>query len=175
MLISTSSQELQLSEFLFLSWPELAVLISVAASAYSWIIMRKLVHHKNYSPVMVNGITMSIGGMGALLTAIYAEGPLTIADPPHFFGWLGLVILISNIICHNMYGYLLKKYTATFLSFAGFLSPLFTALYGWAFLQEEITPAFFISTVIVFIGLLLFYQDELLQQQSTLQHALEED
>jgi drug/metabolite transporter (DMT)-like permease len=60
-----------------------------------------------------------------------------------------------------MYASLLKKYTATFMSFAGFIAPLFTALYGWAFLGEIITWHFYASSAIVFVGLFLFYKDEL--------------
>ena len=64
-----------------------------------------------------------------------------------------------------LYGYLLKSYTTTFLSFAGFLSPLFGALYGWVFLSEKISWHFYLSCAIVFAGLYLFYQDELTQRK----------
>ena len=60
---------------------------------------------------------------------------------------------------------LLKKYSATFMSFTSFLSPLFAALYGWAFFQEIISWHFYVSAVIVFTGLYIFYQDELRKQK----------
>jgi drug/metabolite transporter (DMT)-like permease len=60
-----------------------------------------------------------------------------------------------------LYGYLLKKYTATFLAFAGFLGPLFSAFYGWLFLSEVITWHFYLSAVLVFAGLYMFYKHEL--------------
>ena len=83
------------------------------------------------------------------------------ANIPDFLLNLIAVVLISNIVCYNLYGYLLKKYTATFVSFAGFMGPLFTALYGWILLGETVTWHFYASSIIVFIGLYFFYQEEL--------------
>jgi drug/metabolite transporter (DMT)-like permease len=174
-LLSTSNLEQQVGEFSFLSWPELAVILSVATHTYSWIIMRKLVKEKSYSPMMVNGLSMTCGGILALITSLFIDGfaPITPGHIGYFFGILGMIILLSNIICYNLYGWLLKRYTATFLSFSGFLSPIFTALYGWIILGEVVTWHFYISCIIVFVGLYLFYQEEL--QESTALHIGEVD
>lgn len=161
LLITSSATERFIGEILFLSWPELAVLAAVASHSYSWIVMRKLIRDKSYAPAMVNGITMLSGGILALITSFIFEEPQTMADPGLFLSWLALVILISNIVCHNLYAHLLRKYTATFLAFAGFLGPLFSAFYSWLFLSEKITWHFFASSIIVFIGLFMFYKHEL--------------
>ncbi len=163
-LITTSSSELCLGEFAYISWPELAVILGVASHSYSWIVMRKLVKEKSYSPMMINGISMTCGGLMGLITSFAVENRPPIADPLYFWGFLGLIILTSNIICHNLYGFLLRRYTATFISFAGFLGPIFTAIYGYLLLNETITWHYFVSGTIVFIGLWLFYQDELGKQ-----------
>jgi drug/metabolite transporter (DMT)-like permease len=65
------------------------------------------------------------------------------------------------LICYNLYGYLLRRFSATFMSFAGLTTPLFTALFGWIFLGEVASPAFYLSFSILSVGLLLFYQEEL--------------
>ena len=109
---------------------------------------------------MINGLTMTFGGFLALITSFFVEKNICITNSAAFAGYLALVILISNIICHNLYGYLLRRYTATFLSFAGFLTPLFAAFYGWLFLHETITAEYYLSAVIVFIGLFVFYYEE---------------
>lgn len=174
-LLSTSSPEQAIGEISFLSWPEIAVILSVATHTYSWIIMRKLVKEKSYSPMMVNGVSMTFGGLLALLTSFIIDGfaPIKAGYVGYFFGILGLIILLSNIICYNLYGWLLKRYTATFLSFAGFLSPLFTALYAWVLMSEVVTWHFYASCIIVFIGLYLFYQEEL--NEATIDHTGEVD
>lgn len=161
MLLTSSPGEAQVGEFAFISWPELALLVSVAINTYSWIIVRKLIRDKSYSPMMVNGIGMTAGGVLALLTSFLTGAFWPVSNVYPFMGLLALTIIISNVICHNLHGYLLKSYTITFLSFAGFISPFFGALYGWVFLKETIGWPFYMSSLLVFVGLYLFYQDEL--------------
>ncbi len=164
-LLTTSGPEARMGEFLYISWQEFAVLISIATHSYSWIVMRKLVRYKNSSAMSVNAITMTAGGLALLLASlsfeVWYQGIEPVTQVGTFMTWLLVVVLLSNVICHNMYASLLKKYTATFMSFAGFIAPLFTALYGWAFLGEIITWHFYASSAIVFVGLFLFYKDEL--------------
>lgn len=89
-LLSSSKAEQRWGELFFISWPELAVLAAVACHNYSWIIMRKLVREKNYAPSMVNGLTMFVGGIMALITAYFAEGSQTMGDPGAFFEFINL-------------------------------------------------------------------------------------
>jgi len=159
-LLTTSSTEQIMGEISFISLAEIAVIVSVALHSYSWVVMRKLVRDKSYSPVMVNGVTMAAGGILALLTSMITEGFFPVTNAVPFAGWLAAVIIISNIVCYNLYGHLLRRYSATFLSFAGFLCPLFAAFYGWWLLGEKITWHFYLSSILVFIGLYLFYQEE---------------
>lgn len=161
--ITTSAYEVSVGEFAYISWPELAIVLAVAAQSYSWIIMRKLVKENSYSPMMVNGITMTAGGVIGLITAFLFETMPVIENVQKFSLLLASIIIISNIICHNLYGFLLKQYTATFISFAGFLGPIFTAFYGWLFLGESITWHYYLSGIIVFVGLWTFYQEEILK------------
>ncbi|MFI5344385.1 MAG: EamA family transporter, partial [Chlamydiales bacterium] len=65
------------------------------------------------------------------------------------------------LICYNLYGYLLKKYSPVFMSFAGFTTPLFTALFGWFFLNEVVTWPFYLSFFMVLTGLCIYDQDQL--------------
>jgi len=58
---------------------------------------------------------------------------------------------------------LLKRFTATFLSFMGLLSPIFASFTGWLFLGELPSWQIFLSTGIVSIGLWIIYRAELKQ------------
>lgn len=162
-LMTTSPQEASLGEFLYISWPELAIFISAAGHSYSWIVIRQLVRDRNYSPMMVNGVCMFTGGVLSLASASVFEGCMSVSreNLVYFVLLLGFVIIISNIICHTLYAYLLRKYTATFLSFTGFMSPLIAALYGWILSGTVITWHYYVSSVVMLIGLYLFYKDEL--------------
>jgi len=160
-IITGSAAETEIGEVFFISWPEIAVLTAVALQSYTWILMRKLIKHKKHSPILANGVTMFCGGFLALLTSFWFDGLSAVQNAHAFWPWLFYVVIVSNVVCANLYGNLLKHYTATFISFAGFITPLFTALYGWGLLGETITWHFYASCAIVFSGLYLFYQDEL--------------
>lgn len=166
----------------FVAAPELLLFIAIFSSVCGWIFMKNLVT-KGYSPIMVNGVGMLGGGVLALLTSFLVEGTphlyqradhgTTIASinfSAHGVDMLmvtlimGLLILIANVISYNFYGYLLKRYSATFLSFAGFMCPLFTALFGWLFLHEKVSINFFISSAIVISGLYIFYRQEFVRK-----------
>ena len=162
-LLSHSSTEEATGSLLFFSWAELAVMAAAICSVYGWILLRQLVKDSGYTPMMANGMSMLVGGMMALGHSALVENwdPLPITEYVPFLECAILLIIISNLIAYNLYGYLLKSYSATFVSFAGFTTPLFTALFGWIFLGETVTMPFYVSSVIVFGGLMLFYQEEL--------------
>lgn len=180
-LLSQSSTEEQTGHFLFFSWAELSVVLAAVCSVYGWIVLKQLVNEEGYTPLMANGLSMVIGGSIALVHSLGVEtwDPVPVTSFIPYFECTILMIIISNMICYNLYGTLLKKYSATFMSFAGFTTPLFTALFGWIFLGEVVTWPFYVSFVIVFSGLLMYYQEELkhsyLQQQTGKRKILPEN
>lgn len=162
-LVSHTQSEAELGQLWVFSWAELSVVGAAICSVYGWILLKQVVTENRYSPVMANGLAMTIGGIIALVHSYFAENwdPLPVTDYLPFMASALVLIIVSNILCYNLYGYLLKRFSATFVSFAGFTTPLFTALYGWTFLGETVTWPFYFSFAIVFSGLLLFYQEEL--------------
>ncbi len=142
-------------------WPRLLTLCAVVSSAYGWIVVRALVK-KGHSAIFINGIGMFFGGLLALLTSSFTETWRVTSLVP-FIQAVVLVVLVANIIFYNFYGYLLKFYTATFLSVAGFLCPFFTAILGRIFLGETFSWGLVISFLVTCIGLTIFYSEELKQ------------
>ena len=186
-LMAPDMQEQQAGSLLWLSLPELALLGSVFCASYGWIAIKQA-QRRGYHTVMINAYTMTAAGIAALFTSLLFEGVVPVIEPPAFcyatnLPWLcslfgaqgaGLVlfaaytfalIIIANVIAFNLYGYLISIYSPTFVSFAGFITPLFAALFGWFFLGELIQWQFMMSMVIVLAGLLLFYQEELQEVQ----------
>jgi len=163
-LLSKTSQEEMAGDLWIFSWAELAVVVAVIASVYGWILLKQLVNDEGYSPFCANGLSMLIGGSLALAHSLITEdwAPTPIKGPILPFLEVTLfLILVSNCICYNLYGFLLKRFSATFMSFAGLTTALFSALFGWIFHSEVPTIHFYISFFIVFFGLYLFYQEEL--------------
>lgn len=171
--LSQTDIEEQAGSFLIFSWAELAVVAAATCSVYGWILLKKTVGERGYSPIMANGMSMLIGGGMALFHSALVESwnPVPVTDFSGFLLCAAILIVVSNFICYNLYGYLLKRYSATFMSFAGLTTPLFTALFGWVFLGESVSLSFYLSFAILFTGLLLFYQEELAGQKSSLEIA----
>lgn len=146
------------------AWPEITMIGSVLAATIGWIVMRMLVND-GYSPIAVNATGMMGGGILALITSSIFEvwDPFPVSDWIQFLKITFAVIIVGNIIYYNLYGYLLRTYTATFMAFAGFLCPLFAAIFGWYFLGEEVNATFFFSLFVVVLGLTIFYQEEFRQ------------
>jgi drug/metabolite transporter (DMT)-like permease len=155
-----------LTSISFLSWPELAMMAAALCSVYGWVLLRLIVKDTTVSPMMANGVSMLIGGLLALGHSYFVESwaiPFAPTAFPAFLQGTLIMTLISNIICYNLYGLMLRRFTATFLSFMGLLSPIFASLNSWFFLGEAPSPTIFLSTGIVSIGLWLIYSAELRQ------------
>jgi drug/metabolite transporter (DMT)-like permease len=108
---------------------------------------------------------MLAGGIGAFVTSFIEEGfsPSPIKDFWPFFKYVAILIVLSNVIFYNMYGTLLRKYSITFLTFAGFLCPLFGTFFGWFFREETITWHYWVSLSAITVALFIFYREELKQ------------
>ena len=153
-----------------LSAAEGAIIIAAIASAIGWIVLRRSVRRNDQLSLLeILGASMCLGGLFCLIHSFLVESwqPIPIFDYPSSLGvflvCLALALVCSNLIGYPLYTELLKTYTATFLSFAGFIEPLCAALYGWVFLGEVVTIYFFAASVLVIVGLCIFYMEELRQ------------
>lgn len=160
-LFTTNSVEQLAGAIGFLSWPEIATIAAVACFGYNLIAMQNLVKHRGCPAVLANGISMMLGGFLAFNASLLVEPVWIYSNFLPFAGILALQILISNIVCSNLQATLLKHYSPTFLAFAGFLTPLCAAFYGWYLLGEAIYIHYLISFCMVLLGLTIFYYDEM--------------
>ncbi|MBN1549531.1 DMT family transporter [Candidatus Babeliales bacterium] len=163
-LMSESQGELASGHIGFFSWPELALLGAATATTVGWIALRTMVTH-GFSPIAANAWSMLITGFLCIPTSLVFEtwNPFPVVAWKPFLGWTLIIAMISNLICYNLYGYLLKRYSATLMAFLGFFSPFIAAIVGWLVLGETVTWNFVTSAVIVFVSFYLFYKEELRQ------------
>lgn len=163
MLLSETSLEQETGHLFIFSWAELAVIIAATTGVYGWILLRQLVNENGYSPFLANGLSMLVGGGMSLFHSSLVEtwDPVPVTEFLPFICCAAWLLVVSNLVCYNLYGWLLKRFSATFMSFAGFTTSMFSALFGWTFLNESLSWAFFVSSAIILLGLTLFYQEEL--------------
>ena len=162
-LAQQGGKEILTGSVLGVSGAEVAVLFAVFSSVFGWILLQQLVRGDGCPPLVANGYSMLFGGALALLQSALMESwtPLPIADYGVWIKTTLFLILISNLICYNLYGHLLKEFSPTFMAFAGLSTPLFTALFGWIFHGEVVDVWFFTSLAVVFFGLLIFFFEEI--------------
>lgn len=163
LLLMTSSrqEELYTSIFIF-SLPELAMIAAVAISRYGWIMASELLKAKRYSPAELNGMMQLIGGVYALVTAWFMGEVVYNSMPLELKWWLlfAYTVIVGNIIALTLYAHILKKYSVTFVALAGLTIPLFVQLYAPIALGEPVSLIFFIALGVTFLGMYIFYRDE---------------
>jgi len=123
-----------------ISLPEAVLLISVISATYAWFVVKKLMD-KKYAITSINGAAMGIGSVLSAVASLYMEGAHAyhgVQWSPFIF-WITLLVFASHIVSYNLYSYLLTKYSIPFMTFCGFLTPIFASLLGVYFLGEVIT------------------------------------
>lgn len=161
--LSLSPEEELVGSLGIFSWPELSVCVAASSGVYGWIILRQLLNENGVSFWTANGLSMFVGGLLALIHSYFVENwnPLPVTEYMPLIKCSLLLMIISNFICYNLYGYLLKRYTATFMSLAGLTTPLFAAGFAWLHFGEVVTLPFYLSLMGTGMGLVIFYQEEL--------------
>ena len=153
--------------FSFISWPVIAIIGSAICSIYGWVLFRLIVKNNDISPIMINGVTMLVGGVIAFLHSFVTEAwdpfPVSKENVIPFLQGAFIIMVISNFVCYNLYGLMLKRFTTTFLSFFSLLSPIFASFNGWFLLNETLSLSIFLCSGIVSIGLWMVYRAELKQ------------
>jgi drug/metabolite transporter (DMT)-like permease len=161
----------------YFSWPELAVLTSIAISRLGWILVQTQMRTHDFSSVDINGVVMTGAGFLALLLipvwqffGLFQE---SMAIPEHFwnfktYGLLAYTVLVGNLIAYNLYGYLLKHNSATLLSLAGAQIPIYVTLLGYFFLGEPITVKLLCAGGAIFAGIFVFYYDDMTRSKTFL-------
>lgn len=129
---------------------------------YGWVLFKKLLQSCHYSIQMLNGIAMMIGGLLSVVMVLAVHGvSLGSLSYSSDFGWLMAAFLASSLITYSLYAYLLQHFSPTFISFAGFLEPAFGMIYGFFLVGYQISGIDLASFFVLFLGLYIFYLDEL--------------
>ena len=151
---------LQPGDFGAFSRPEFAIMVSSLTSVIGWLIMKRLMFKHNYSFLTANTYSFLIAGVFSLIAAYFLDSPTPIREWKPFLMGLIYITVIHNVICYNIYCRGLTRFSVALMSFAGFSNPLFTAIYGYFFLDEKVNTAFFFSLFLVFIGIFIYSRAE---------------
>ncbi|WP_035392403.1 DMT family transporter [Chlamydia ibidis] len=148
-----------------IGYSELLLLLATCFSAFGWTLLRKIEKNTTLSVGIINVYAMLIAGILSLLHSMCVENwdPVPVSDSKLFlYSIVGLVV-ISNLICYNLYAKLLRQFSSTFLSFCSLVMPLFSAFYGWLLLGENFSLSLLLAVSFMVIGCRMIYHEEFRQ------------
>jgi drug/metabolite transporter (DMT)-like permease len=143
-------------------WAEGALMVSALTAVVGWILVKKLMTEEEVAHPVINGLSFLLAGGMCLLTSLTVESwePVPVSLWTDFLWTLLYIVIVHNLICYSIYASSLKRFSVTFMAFAGLSNPLFAGIFGWVFLQEQMTWAFCLALAGISMGLYLFYQEE---------------
>jgi O-acetylserine/cysteine efflux transporter len=137
-------------------WEGLAlVVISCVFSSFGLIYIKRL---HNIRPLELQVWTAVIGAPLLLLVSLALEGSqLQAIRNAEWEGWaaLAFTVLMSSLVAHTGWYYLISRYPVTSLSPITLLSPLFGIFFGVMLLDDQLTPRMLLGGAITLIGVLI--------------------
>jgi len=154
-----------------LQWADGALLLSVMSFSYGWLRVRELVVDHHCCPIAINAITMTSAGIIALCIAWYHAPLVIVGNGIHCFLLLAVVIGISNLFAHNLYGLLLKRYSLTLMQLASFSVPLFACYRNSIGDGQACTMQLVGATIVILMAIGLFnYDEQTISQENYLEN-----
>lgn len=160
---NSSFSEISLSHFGMFSTAELALAFASIFAVIGNLIFKDVMDRKACHFLFASSMSMFIGSILHFTTSLLVEewNPIPVNDIYGFLLWGSLLTISSNVISYTVYGKLLEKYTASLMSFAGMLIPVFSTISGMIFLGEAFEWYIVPSLILIGIGLYIFYAQEL--------------
>lgn len=150
--------------FFVFSYPELAILGYVVVSRFGWTLIGKTLKKDQYSSRELTCMTMMISGLLASgLAFLNGDYHVTMVNEVSWCttgALLVYTILAGNVAGYTLYGLMLKRHSANFVTLSGFISPMFVATLAWLILGEPISLSLCLSAIIISLGLYVFYNQE---------------
>jgi drug/metabolite transporter (DMT)-like permease len=149
--------------YFFYSYAELAALLQVILSRYGWMLAQQTLKKEQYTAAELNGLIMLIGGIYSLVSSVFLESifPLCLPYPSYIAFLFAYTVLIGNVFGYTIYTAYLRTYSATLVSLAGCSIPLFVQIFSWITLGETPSLNLWLAFAITFIGIFIFYSNEL--------------
>src|SRR5512138_1191019 len=137
-------------------WEGLAlVVVSTFFASLGLIYVKRL---RDIRPLELQVWTAIIGAPVLLLTSFILEaGQWTSVLTAGWTGWgaLAFTVLMSSLVAHTGWYYLISRYPVTSLSPVTLLSPLFGILFGVMLLHDQLTPRMLIGGAVTLVGVLI--------------------
>jgi len=127
----------------------LALLGAAACFAETGIVVKAF---PRVHPVSMNAIGLGVGGLMLLLLAIVSGESLAVPELAKTWVAQAYLVILGSVVAFTLYVYVLRRWTASAVSYEGVLIPIVAILLASWLQDEEITWAFAAGSVLVLIG-----------------------
>jgi drug/metabolite transporter (DMT)-like permease len=103
-------------------------------------------------PVSMNAIGLGVGGLMLLVLALLYGDSLAVPALAKTWVAQAYLVFLGSVVAFSLYVYVLRRWTASAVSYEGVLIPIVAILLASRLQHEEITWAFAAGSVLVLIG-----------------------
>ena len=136
------------------------VVLSCLVASLGLIFVKRL---KSIRPLQLQAWIAAVGGPVLLLLSLaFESGQWAAVQTANWEGWTALFFttVMSSLIAHTAWYYLVSRYPVTSLSPLTLLSPLFGVFFGVTLLGDHLTPRMLIGGAVTLIGVLIVVMRE---------------
>ena len=133
----------------------LLVVASCLVGSLGLIFVKRL---KNLGALQLQAWIAAVGGPGLMiLSLIFESNQATAVASADWHGWAALAFttVLSSLVAHTSWYFLVSRYPVTSLSPLTLLSPLFGIFFGVTLLDDHLTPRMLLGGAITLIGVLI--------------------
>ena len=145
----------------FAYWPGLLlVILSCLVGSLGLIFVKRL---KDIGALQLQAWITVVGGPALLLISLALEsGQWTALVNADASGWGALAFntIMSSLVAHTGWYYLVGRYPVTSLSPLTLLSPIFGVFFGVTLLHDELTPKTLLGSAVTLLGVLIVLMRE---------------
>jgi drug/metabolite transporter (DMT)-like permease len=103
-------------------------------------------------PISMNAIGLGVGGLMLLVLALLYGDTLGVPELAKTWVAQAYLVILGSVVAFTLYVYVLRRWTASAVSYEGVLIPIVAILLAAWLQDEEITWAFAAGSVLVLIG-----------------------
>ncbi len=139
-----------------------AMFVCVLSVVIGTFFFKRLVTQEKYPVIWCLGTALFFGGVASGLVSLFFESwnPFPVTNVSVVAPLILFLFITHNLISQPLYGYLVKKYPVTLVSFATLVTPLTTAVLGFFLYDQPIGYTFLFSVITLAVAFALFYHEE---------------
>ncbi|MGH8185763.1 MAG: DMT family transporter [Steroidobacteraceae bacterium] len=137
-------------------WEGLVLVVGSCVVSSLGLIFLKRLH--DIKPLELQSFIALVGGsMLLVLSFVFESGQIDAVRNANWQGWAALAFttLLSSLVAHTAWYYLVARYPVTSLSPLTLLSPLFGILFGVTLLDDQLTPRMLLGGAVTLIGVFI--------------------